>query len=85
MDIFEICLLATLLILFVIIIYYYAKCKKRFSKIIFGFCSGIAFLFPAKLILGYFGYQLSINIITLAISSIIGIPGVAIIVAMSIL
>ena len=85
MELFEIALVASLIILLVIFMSYYAKSKHRFVKILFGICSGVAFLFPVKLILVYFGYQFSINIITLCISSILGIPGVALMAAIAII
>ncbi|WMJ24425.1 pro-sigmaK processing inhibitor BofA family protein [Paludicola sp. MB14-C6] len=85
MSTFEIVLMISLIILFVIMCVYYSKCKHKFIKILFGFCSGIVLLYPVKLILSSFGHIIDINIITISISAILGIPGVALIAALSFL
>lgn len=85
MSSFEIGLILSLILLFVIMCVYYSKCKHKFVKILFGLCSGIVFLYPVKLILSNFGYVIDINIITISISAILGVPGVALIAALSFL
>lgn len=85
MDLFEIALLSSLIILFVLMIAYYSKCKQKIVKLLFGICSGIVLLFPVQLILASLGVNISINILTLSVSGILGIPGVILITAISIL
>lgn len=80
---FEIIVLIVLAFLFIIMCSYYAKRKRGIVKFIFGVSSGIIFLFPVQLILGSFGIHISINILTLTIAGILGIPGVVLITALS--
>lgn len=89
MDIKEVFIIAGLFILLVIICMYYAKCKCGFLKkvcfLFFGALSGMAVLYPTQLILSHFGYAFSINLFTLSVSGILGIPGVALLVTVVLL
>jgi pro-sigmaK processing inhibitor BofA len=85
MNTLELFLIAGLILLFIIMCIYYSKCKQKFIKVLFGLCSGIVVLYPVKLILSSFGILININIITITIAAILGIPGVALIVAFSFL
>lgn len=85
LSIYEIGLILLLIIQFIIMIKYYLSCSKRFSKLCFGFASGIATLYPTLLVISYFGGQISINIFTLSVVSILGIPGTLLIAVASVI
>lgn len=70
-------IIATLIILAVIMIIYYAKSNKKISKILIGSFLGIGLLYPLHYLLLKMGIQLAVNYITLAIAGILGIPGLA--------
>lgn len=74
-------LLGGIVILFVIMGCYYARSNKKFRKMLFGTLSGVAVLYPATLIMTAFGLTLSMNLFNVAVSAILGIPGVVLIVA----
>ena len=58
----------------ILLLYMLKKCKLRFG--ILSACTGIAALFAADLICGFFDFNLPINAFSLCISAIGGIPGV---------
>ncbi|MEG0692416.1 MAG: pro-sigmaK processing inhibitor BofA family protein [Oscillospiraceae bacterium] len=76
MDIKEIILTAGVIILAVIMIVYYSKCKRKFTKILFGLFSGVAVLYPVQILIAALGGSLYVNIFTISVSAILGIPGV---------
>lgn len=78
-------LIAGLIILSVIMIVYYIKSKKKVSKFLVGVGSGLGSLLVFSYILGGAGYALSLNFVTIAISAILGIPGVALIIGTTML
>lgn len=82
LDMLELSVIVALSILLVIAILYYTKGKMRFAKLLFGMCSGVVLLFPVQYLLTYLGYGISVNIFTIAISAILGVPGVALISAL---
>lgn len=82
---YEIGLIVLLIILFFIMIKYYSSCSKKFSKFCFGFSSGIITLYPAIYVISHFGGNISINIFTLTIASVLGIPGTILIAVASVL
>lgn len=81
----EIILLVGLLALAAVMFIYYSKCKRPIPKILFGFGSGLLVLYPVQWILGSMGYAITFNIFTASVSVILGIPGVALLVAAAIL
>lgn len=83
MDITEICIVGAIIIIAIVMGAYYTKGKRRFLKVMFGVCSGIAVLYPAQFIIGLFGQSISINLLTISVSAVMGIPGVALISALS--
>lgn len=78
-------LVAGLVLLAVIMLVYYAKSKRRFTKMFVGAMSGAALLFPAQWILAAMGAALSVNLFTVSVSVILGIPGVLLLVVSSLL
>ena len=67
----------------VILIYSLKKCKIRYS--ILSVLTGIAALFAADVISGFFDFNIPINAFTLGVSAVGGIPGVILLNIMSIL
>lgn len=76
MDIKEIILALCIAALTVIMLVFYSKCRKRFSKILFGFLSGVIVLYPVQMVVSAVGGMLSVNLFTLSVSAVLGIPGV---------
>ena len=58
----------------ILFLYTLKRCRLRFAML--SACSGIAALIAADLVCGYFDFNLPINIFSLAVSAIGGIPGV---------
>lgn len=85
MTTFECLVLGCLLLFAVILFIYYTKSKKKISKLLFGAGSGVVMLFPAYWILSALGYSFTINIFTVSISVVLGIPGVILVSALSFL
>lgn len=85
MDPKEWFLLGGLIVLFVIMGCYYARSRKRMRKMFFGTLTGVAVLYPATLILTAFGITLTMNLFNVTVAAILGIPGVALIVAAQLL
>ncbi len=81
MDGQEWILVAGIAILLVITCAYYSKSKKRIRKMLFGSLSGIAVLYPVQLAMSSFGYGISMNLFTVAVSAVLGIPGVVLLAA----
>lgn len=75
MDNMEIVITAMSIILCVIMLAYYSKCKYKLRKLILGCGSGIASLYFAHFIFNSMGGGLSINLFTCMISAALGIPG----------
>lgn len=82
MDMLELSIIVALGILLVILVAHYTKGKMRFAKTLFGICSGVALLFPVQYLLAYLGYGITVNIFTISISAVLGVPGVALITAL---
>lgn len=78
-------LVAGIVLLSVIMFIYYAKSRRRFTKMFFGAMSGAALLFPAHWLLSAFGAVLSVNVFTVSVSLILGAPGVLLLSAASLL
>ncbi|MFZ2537426.1 MAG: pro-sigmaK processing inhibitor BofA family protein [Oscillospiraceae bacterium] len=76
MDIKEVVLTISIIILAVIMLVYYSKCKRKFTKLLFGLFSGIVVLYPVQIMITAMGGSLYVNIFTLCVSAILGIPGV---------
>ena len=76
MDINELVLTGGLILLAIVMIAYYAKCKRKFSKLLFGLFSGVLVLYPAQMMITALGGSLYVNIFTVSVSAILGIPGV---------
>ena len=76
METTEIFLLCGVILLAVIMCIYYSKCKHRFAKLLFGAGSGALLLFPAHWIVTALGQALAVNVFTLAVSAVLGAPGV---------
>lgn len=72
----EIILTISLIILAVIMIVYYSKCKRKFAKILFGVLSGVAVLYPVQIMISALGGDLYVNLFTISVSAVLGIPGV---------
>lgn len=87
MSTFEIIVLGIVAVLAVAMLWFYAKSKNKIVKLLFGACSGIGVLFPAGYILEAVGYGrcLPVNVFTLSVSGILGIPGVALMAAIQLL
>lgn len=81
----EFFLVVGIIVLMVIMIYYYAKCKRRFTKLLFGAISGAGLLFPACWILNAMGYVFSVNVFTVSVSVVLGMPGVILLSAASLM
>lgn len=82
---YEIGLVISLIIQLVIMFKYYSTCNKKFSKFCFGFSSGILSLYPTIYIATHFGGSITINIFTITVASILGLPGTALIAIASLL
>ncbi len=76
MDIKEVLLTISIIAIAIIMFTYYAKCKRKFTKLLFGLFSGIAVLYPVQIMITAMGGILYVNIFTLCVSAILGIPGV---------
>lgn len=76
MDIKEIILTITIVLLCIVMGMYYSKCKGKFKKILFGFISGVAVLYPVQIMISAMGGIFYVNIFTVSVSAILGIPGV---------
>ena len=72
----EIFLIIGMVILTVAMCIYYAKSRRRFTKLFFGALTGAGALYLAHLILAATGYILSMNLFTFSVAAIMGIPGV---------
>jgi hypothetical protein len=81
MDWQEICLLGGIFVLFTVMFVYYRRCQGGLRRALLGGLTGIALLYPAQWILTSFGYALSFNLFTIAVSALLGIPGVALLIA----
>lgn len=81
MSSFELMFTASIIVLAVIMITYYTKTKKRLSKFIFGVGSGIGGLYLISMIVSNMGFQLPINLLTLTVSGILGVPGAVLLLA----
>lgn len=75
MDIKELLLAICIAILAVIMLVYYSKCKKKFSKLLFGTLSGVAVLYPIQILITSLGGILYVNLFSVCVSVILGIPG----------
>lgn len=82
MKVFEVVLVGVIVILCVIMITYYIKSKGGVGKFIFGVGSGIATLYLASFALTSMGYILSVNLLTITVSAILGAPGVLLLVGL---
>ena len=58
----------------ILLLFMLKKCKLRFGLL--SACTGIAALFAADLICGFFNFNLPMNAFSLCVSAIGGIPGV---------
>jgi len=76
MDWKEYVLLGVLLLLFVVMYLYYSKCKRKFGKVLLGALSGVAVLYPVQLVLAAMGFSVTMNLFTVSVAVILGIPGV---------
>lgn len=85
MDLPEMLLLGGLLLLMTIMCGYYLKSRRRIVKLLFGSLSGVALLFPAQLILNGCGVPFAMNLFTVSVSAVLGIPGVALLTAAALL
>lgn len=83
MNTMEIIITVVLFLLLILMAWYYMKCKQKFVKMLFGICSGVLMLYPAQMILSNFDVAININVMTVSLSAILGIPGVILIVAFS--
>lgn len=83
METKELILTAGVIILLVVMIGYYSKCSHKLKKLLFGSLSGVAVLYPASLIIGAMGYGLTMNLFTVSVSVLLGIPGVALLIVTS--
>ena len=77
-------IIGSLIILCIVMMGYYIKSKRKISKFLVGVGSGIGSLLIVSYILENIGYDLSVNVISIIISGILGIPGVAVIVGVTI-
>lgn len=75
-DTGELLLALGIVILTVIMLMFYSKCRRKFSKILFGFLSGVAVLYPISFLVTALGGTLCVNIFTVSVSAVLGIPGV---------
>lgn len=82
MGLIETGIVVAIIILAVIMITYYIRSKRGFLKFLFGVLSGIGTLFLVSMIMTTVGYSLSVNIFTVAICSVLGAPGVLLLVAL---
>lgn len=85
MNTVEIVLCAVIIILAVIMLCYYTKSKGGFGKLLFSVISGIGVLYASGYIMLALGYTLSANLLTLSVASILGIPGVLLLVGISLI
>ncbi|MEG1996482.1 MAG: pro-sigmaK processing inhibitor BofA family protein [Oscillospiraceae bacterium] len=72
-------------LLFIVNIIYCFKSRHKIKALLFSFFSGTAALIPTVFILNFFGFCANINIFTVYLSLSLGIPGVALFVATSLL
>lgn len=84
-DIKEIYLCAGIIVLFVVMLGYYIKTKRRFVKLFAGVLCGIGALYPAGFIVAALGGVLQLNVFTASVSALLGIPGVLMLSAASLL
>lgn len=63
-------------ILFIINILYCKNIRHPWKSGFLGSISGILALIPATFLLHYFGFALTVNLFTMVLSAILGIPGV---------
>lgn len=75
METGEMLLLGGLIVLMAIMCGYYARSKKRIRKLLFGSLSGVALLFPAQMILTGMGQAIMLNLFTVSVAAVLGIPG----------
>lgn len=66
------------IIILIINIMYYKSTKYPWRNGLIGSIGGIVIMIPTQLILQYLGFSLMINYFTLAVSLLLGIPGVII-------
>lgn len=69
------------ILLFVILVMIYSKKKRLIGKLLYGGISGVAVLYPVQLALSAAGYEISWNLFTIAVSAVLGLPGVALLAA----
>lgn len=81
----DIIIAAVIVLLFIIMLWYYKNAKRRISKFLFGVISGVVMLYPAGFIVSAMGGVLNVNLFSVAVSSVLGIPGVAVLLISSIL
>lgn len=75
MNFFDIGLIAIVLLSIIIMGVYYIKSKHTIRNLFIGSVSGVATLFIAKYALSQFAVVVSVNIFTIIISLILGVPG----------
>lgn len=63
-------------IIAIINIWYCKSTKHPWKSGFLGGVSGILALIPAQFLLGYFGFSFAINLMTMLLSLLLGIPGV---------
>lgn len=64
------------LIVAVPVVYYYLVTKSRFKKFLFSSTTGVLSLFLLNILSSFMGLTISMNVLTITISIILGIPGV---------
>ncbi|MEI4771956.1 pro-sigmaK processing inhibitor BofA family protein [Psychrobacillus sp. FJAT-51614] len=62
----------------------FSSIMERFSILLFRLGFSVLLLFGVHLLLGSFGYNIPVNLFTGAVVAVLGIPGVASVVAISI-
>ena len=62
--------------LFIINVMYYKSTKNPWRNGLIAGASGVICFFPVQMLLQYLGFSLAINYFTLALSVLLGIPGV---------
>ena len=70
-----------IILLFIILVMIYSKGKHPIGKLFLGGISGVAALFPVQMALSAAGYEISWNLFTIAVSAVLGLPGVALLAA----